>query len=106
LSIAIVKMVMPKNLHHFSNSTSLDDTFQNFDHSLNRSARSVPSDALNETTIAPDAFEHNLTHLNDHPEIKRLRSIHYDWDDNVQGLVLSSYFYGYLLLQVTGGRVC
>jgi len=29
----------------------------------------------------------------------------FDWDENIQGLVLASYFYGYILTQVIGGYV-
>jgi ACS family sodium-dependent inorganic phosphate cotransporter len=30
----------------------------------------------------------------------------FDWDETTQGQILSSYFYGYLTFQVTGGRLC
>lgn len=29
----------------------------------------------------------------------------FDWDENVQGVVLGSFFYGYVLTQIPGGRL-
>jgi len=52
----------------------------------------------NTTVAAPD---------NDCGEVeeKKLEDGPFAWDDNVQGLVLASYFYGYILTQVGGGWV-
>lgn len=39
--------------------------------------------------------------INPVPEVRT-----FDWDETTQGQILSSYFYGYLLFQVLGGRLC
>lgn len=94
ISVAIVAMVQPKNLHHLKEQHQLElelhlisnnETSSTF----SRSVRSLPA---NFSKNIVDSSSSSLS--NDSIHIQPLHYIGLDWDDNMQGLVLSSYFYG------------
>jgi hypothetical protein len=95
ISVAIVAMVQPKNMHHLEQQRKLEmalhlipsnSTLTHF----SRSARSLPGNA---STNLLDSSP-TLNSSSDSIHMQPIPYIGYDWDDNVQGIVLSSYFYG------------
>lgn len=85
LSVAIVAMVLPKNLHHMPPNLNHTDG-NSTDTGQSRFQRSLPSSASHSTM--PNASNDGQ------PIIRPVGTTLYDWDDNVQGLVMSSYFLG------------
>ncbi|KAF7278773.1 major facilitator superfamily transporter 10 [Rhynchophorus ferrugineus] len=59
----------------------------------------IPHPPVNNNTFdyCPETNNSNSTIINNHGEFK--------WDEKTQGIVLGSFFYGYVLTQVPGGRL-
>lgn len=94
LSVAIVTMVNQTAIPHV-NLTESDQScpINSFDSSLSSSSSSSSSMGL--TTNASQSV----------PPIPRQLEGEFEWDEATQGLVLGSFYYGYMLTQIPGGRL-
>ncbi|XP_042207174.1 sialin-like isoform X2 [Homarus americanus] len=93
LSVAIIAMVNHTAVANMGEHH--DDGHGEDDHHdltlLTNSSGDSPNNTLNACGV-----EEKKENLNDGP---------FAWDENVQGLILASYFYGYIITQVPGGWV-
>ncbi|XP_063845764.1 LOW QUALITY PROTEIN: sialin-like [Scylla paramamosain] len=95
LSVAIIAMVNHTAVAHGSphdshDSHDADDTYDNM------------------TLVVGDGHNNDSAVVDDCGRKKTKESLEdgpFAWDENVQGLILASYFYGYLITQVPGGWV-
>ncbi|KAM8719682.1 hypothetical protein ACLKA7_005846 [Drosophila subpalustris] len=84
LSVAIVAMVNRTDVPHSNSDSAFNST----------------SDLANDTCPLPPVVPSNWT--TPHSNWQRGE---FQWDEATQGLVLGSFFYGYVLTQVPGGRL-
>lgn len=100
LSVSIVAMVSPIELPIENNNLSIivdTSSLLQKESALMFASLSLP------TSIALSALSELPSNQTD---VKSASIRTFDWDENTQGQILSSYFYGYLSFQVLGGRLC
>ncbi|XP_055911749.1 sialin-like [Eupeodes corollae] len=89
LSIAIVTMVNQTTIpHHNINNSTADETC---------STSSTSSASTTTSLLSP------FSNISKHQSFEAEGE--FDWDETTQGLVLGSFYYGYTLTQIPGGRM-